>query len=762
MITTMTFKKTSPLIAWALLCMTVDAGAQTQPPATRYEYDTSGNLTQIVDPLGHVTKYTYDKLNRVSSEQQPAPRTGASTPIINYAYDGLDQLTGVKDPRNLSTTYTVDGLGNQAVLASPDTGTANKTYDAAGNLLTITDARGKLTKFGYDVLNRVTNITYASGTASSFVYDGGANGTQLDIGRLTRITDESGATRFGYDASGRVTLISSMVGGTNSAVHYYTVGIGYGNTGSDGANGKRNKLVYPGGNTVNYTYDSAGRVSGLTLSTASGTVIPLLANIRYTPFGAVSGWTWGNSTATAPNEYQRSFDLNGRLTSYPLGVPGAKGLVRTLKYDDAGRITSMVHTGGADVTAAAFDQTFDYDDLDRLTRYVGATTTQTYGYDSNGNRTQASFGSATYTNAIASTSNRMTGATGPQSPKTYGYDAAGNITSDGSTTFKYSDRGRLSSVTNTSGTTSYLYNALGQRVRKSGPVSVVYSGLIDYVYDDQGLLIAEYGSDGNMIEQTVYLGSTPVAVLSYNSYGSSATAKTTYVYYVYADHLDTPRVITRALDNKIAWRWDATDPFGLQKPNQNPSNLNSFNYNLRFPGQYYDQESGLHYNYHRDYDPQIGRYVQSDPIGLRGGINTFAYVAGNPLSRRDSFGLASDPPLQPMHSEGLIKSPSGNYSSWSKEPTEKIVDSLKPGRPEPLKVGPDGKIWDGNTRVQILKERGIDVNKLPRTPYRPGGMCMRGITILNVLGFMLDLYDALNPPPPPLCDPKNLQPGCMI
>ncbi len=110
-------------------------------------------------------------------------------------------------------------------------------------------------------------------------------------------------------------------------------------------------------------------------------------------------------------------------------------------------------------------------------------------------------------------------------------------------------------------------------------------------------------------------------------------------YYIYADHLNTPRLITDN-GNKAVWRWDA-DPFGNTAPNEDPDGDGvRFSYNLRFPGQYYDQETGLHYNYFRDYDPGTGRYVESDPIGLMGGINTYLYVRGNPLSYIDPQGLA--------------------------------------------------------------------------------------------------------------------------
>ena len=106
-----------------------------------------------------------------------------------------------------------------------------------------------------------------------------------------------------------------------------------------------------------------------------------------------------------------------------------------------------------------------------------------------------------------------------------------------------------------------------------------------------------------------------------------------------ADHLNTPRAILGAA-NALVWKWDS-DAFGTTAANENPSALGAFNYNLRFPGQYYDKETANHYNYFRDnYNPKIGRYMQSDPIGLYGGsLSTYAYVKGNPVKYVDPRGL---------------------------------------------------------------------------------------------------------------------------
>ena len=110
------------------------------------------------------------------------------------------------------------------------------------------------------------------------------------------------------------------------------------------------------------------------------------------------------------------------------------------------------------------------------------------------------------------------------------------------------------------------------------------------------------------------------------------------VYYIQTDHLNTPRVVFDKA-NRVRWLWLA-EPFGTTAPENNPGSLGVFTQPLRFPGQYADQESGLFYNWNRYLDPQTGRYITSDPIGLAGGsFSTYAYVNGNPLAYADPFGL---------------------------------------------------------------------------------------------------------------------------
>jgi RHS repeat-associated protein len=139
-------------------------------------------------------------------------------------------------------------------------------------------------------------------------------------------------------------------------------------------------------------------------------------------------------------------------------------------------------------------------------------------------------------------------------------------------------------------------------------------------------LIGETDQTGALIAEYVWIGDRPLAVIRNAGLNEA-------VYYFHADHLNTPLKIT---DSSGAVAWDVEfDPFG----NELVGGLKTVENNLRFPGQYFDQESGLHYNYFRDYDPRTGRYIEPDPIGLGAGPNVFTYVGNSPANAIDPLGL---------------------------------------------------------------------------------------------------------------------------
>lgn len=579
-----------------------NAWAQTQDTATTFTYDETGNVKTITRPLGRITAYTYDALSRTT---QANLTVGSTTLVTKRSYDGQDQISSITDPRALITSYDVDGLGDRTHVISPDTSQSNYTFDEAGNVLTHTDARGKTTRFQYDALGRLLQAEYQTGVASTFEYDGGPGGPVSEVGNLTRINDESGYTTFTHDAKRRV-LTKTQVVIAGVARSEFTVQYSYGTTGS--AIGKLESITYPSAARVNYRYDASGRVGGVTLNKPNGGgEVTLLENITYTSTGAIQSWQWGDKGLPA---YRRTYDLDGRLTSYPIDLLGT---VRTISYNAANLATAYNHVGGSN--PAQFDQAFEYDTADRLTSFRSGGATTTYTYDANGNRARQTGPDVIYT--YSASSNRLISATFSM-PRTYAYDSAGNRIGDGLHTFVYGDRGRLSQVRGNSNLDMF-YNAFGQRVLKAGVLNNTY-----YAYDEAGRVIGEYVRGNTSATETIYLEGIPIAVVTPQQY-----------YYVVADHIDTPLVVANA-SGTVVWDWRSRDAFASIAPVNSPELAN---YNHRFPGQIADVETGLFYNYFRDYDPQTGRYLESDPIGLDGGINTYAYVGGNPLSNIDPDGL---------------------------------------------------------------------------------------------------------------------------
>jgi YD repeat-containing protein len=249
-------------------------------------------------------------------------------------------------------------------------------------------------------------------------------------------------------------------------------------------------MTYPSGRFISYARNAAGQITQVSVTDAQRTQI-VASVITYAPFGAASGYTDG-----AGQMHSRSFDPDGRITSYTLGSQ-----TWLLSYDAAGHIAGQV-----DGANAANSAVYGYDALDRLVNAILPSTAYGYGYDAAGNRTSQSTGAATRPYTVDAGSNRLL-AVGGTPTISYTYDANGSVTGDGTGTYGYDARGRLVQAT-AAGTAQYQFNTLGQRVKKSAA-----GGDTVYLYDGAGHLIAESDGTGTIRKEYVWLGEMPIAVL---------------------------------------------------------------------------------------------------------------------------------------------------------------------------------------------------------------------------------------------------------
>lgn len=456
-----------------------ELGAEGQ--TTEYSYDNQGNVLAVKDPLNRVTTNEYDPFHRLKQVTSPAPIFA----VTQYGYNGLDALTSVTDPRSLVTSYSVDGLGNVVGQLSPDTGATASVYDAAGNLLSQTNAKNQTTQYAYDALNRVLLITFHDGARHSFGYDQGPNAA----GRLSSIAETNHANQvtssihYTYDRHGRVTSETRTVAGVAHFMAYRY-----------DAFGRLDQLTYPSGRTVNYTFDPLGRVSSVTTTRSGGQPQTVLAGVAYHPFGGVKGYTFGNGQI-----YSRDIDQDGRIATYTLG-----GQIFVIGYDQASRIRSIAQAGNP-----ANTNTYDYDNLDRLTAALVPGTAYSYEYDAIGNRLMRLAGASVHTYAYSATSNRILSITPSSGPvRNFVFDPNGSTTADGVNTYGYDARGRMVHAASVIGITDYQVNALGQRIRKTNTL-----GDTVFHYDTQGRLIAESDASGAVKRELIYLGDIPVGIV---------------------------------------------------------------------------------------------------------------------------------------------------------------------------------------------------------------------------------------------------------
>jgi RHS repeat-associated protein len=278
-------------------------------------------------------------------------------------------------------------------------------------------------------------------------------------------------------------------------------------------------------------------------------------------------------------------------------------------------------------------------------------------YDPVGNRLTSTandgYQSATVNFSYAAGGNRLaTLLQGGTAIRQFGYTASGNVASDlrlqagawVGNDLQYNQGDRLATVVTepssgkVSQSTSYAYDAVGQRLLKQGP-----QGLRFYQYDPAGHLLEEgILSNGSAVPERdyIYLGGRPVALL---------LPGTGALFFLHGDRLDTPQFATDGAE-RAEWK-AAYQPFGAIRPV-----ILNLAQNLRLPGQYADLETGYYHNGFRDYDPSLGRYLQSDPIGLKGGLNPYVYAYNNPVAFKDPSGLQTTEPKgeHPPNALGIL------------------------------------------------------------------------------------------------------------
>ncbi len=506
-----------------------------------------------------------------------APAARGDT-VTRFAYDTGGNVVSVTDPRGLVTSYTYDGLGQKWQQNSPDTGSTTYSYDGYGRLSSLTRAGGNQVSYVYDGIGRRLSAS-AGGATQSFTYDNCANGT----GRLCRVADGGGVVTYNYSPEGWVTARGFAMGSTNYALGY-----------SYNALGQVTSIAYPDGNQALYSYIN-GTVSSVGAK-INGVVYTVVGGVGYQP-GNRGMATWISSNGLT-NSY--GYDTEGKLTR--IDVAGIQSL--SFNYDDANRIVRI-----ANGTDDGMTQSFGYDDMSRLVSVYSGLDIQAISYDANGNRTYHALNGAGITVNPKSNNNQINGLSGSTNVN-YGYDPRGNLTSiSGVGTFTYDAFNRLSAAPNA----SYYVGPEGQRLRKT-----VGGANTWFAPDASGALMAEAT---NGWTDYVWLNGRLIGRISGGQFLN-----------IHTDHVGRPEAMTDGNRN-VVWR-ARNFAFDRQVTINHAVPLN-----LGFPGQYYDAETGLWNNGFRDYSPSLGRYIQSDPIGLAGGINTYAYVGGNPLSGIDPLGL---------------------------------------------------------------------------------------------------------------------------
>jgi RHS repeat-associated protein len=624
-----------------------------------YAYDDRSLLTRITDPRGFSKVFTYDSsANLVSA-------TDWDGNAYKYRHDELGRIVEIADPLGNATRYRYDGLGRVVHTSFADGSFKALDYDSGGNIRRI-ETHGSRRTFRYGPCRRLLEETDSNGNVSRFSW-----GTEPK--HLERIINAKGeVSEFRYDPAGRLVSEKGFDGRKRSfqydpAGHCIAMINGNGERivfGRD-LEGRTISTLLPDGETSEFGYDPAGRLvraanptcevllerdavgrivreaqgEGSVSSALNGTghrvsialgsgealALELDGNGYVTRLGAGGGQTMDLERNALGMDIRRSLPAGFALEKTydakcrPISVRTAQGVGQPFRnrqyaYSAAGLLQARMEAG---VKTA-----FEYDPGGRLLqeKRTGAEV-RTYGYDALGNWIRHAVGDREGESAEISRGSRMI----RKGRFRFEYDSDGRLirkTEQGpsgegkSWAYAWDAKGQLKSVLNPAGETwRYAYDALGRRVSKVGT---------------QG--VTRYQWDGNTVIRQWNETRSEIWLHEPSSFRPLAKLEGGRILPIVTDPLGSPLELLDSDGSPISsneysgWGEVAT---GGDGPSECP---------IRFPGQWFDEESGLHYNRFRYYDPAAGRYISQDPIGIAGGLNPYAY-APNPLSYADPFGL---------------------------------------------------------------------------------------------------------------------------
>ena len=654
---------------------------------TSFDYDANGNLSAIFQPNGNVIGYVYDSNNQL---EEVSDNLGV---IARYTYDNNGNSLTVSDGMNRTMTYVYDGLNRLVMETLPSGNSSSYTYDSNSNLLTVTDAKGKVTTYTYNSLNQPVTITDALNAVTKFEYDGNgnliraidangnataytydavdqntaitfANGLSLqytydNLGRVIESKDRAGNTfRYSYDALGRI-LSKTYPDNTQDIYTYDAVGQMLSAINKDA--------------TVKFTYDAAGRVLSETLNgKTTGYGYDVAAGIRTITYPSgmkvVEQLNARDLISSILQNGEEIVSMQYNLAGQKTAQTFANGITTSYKYNQNGWLSQIsdnkqvmslkmrydangIIIQREDVLHSDRTENYGYDAIGQLTSFRRGTTIENkYQYDLLGNRVKVQENGVA-TNYVSNNVNAYTSITGglnftPQ------YDDNGYMLNDDKHTYTYDWNNRQIGVDD--GAVSVKYDALGRRIAKDNT-------LYFYVGDQ-------------MVEE--YTESNVSASYLYGDYIDEALQMTKGddVYYYHANHLGSTMALSDG-NGAVVEQMDY-DAYGMPTFYDASGDLlaqSSIGNNVLFTGREFETESGTYYFRARSMHPNVGRFMQKDPLMYIDGMNDYGYTNSNPIMEIDNYGLDTKetyliPEKHPFSFVGPSKNSASQPITWTYNP----------------------------------------------------------------------------------------------